>query len=312
MATALHSPLPSNPSTPPTPSSAFPAALARLRENALERNASTSSSRSTQTTSSTTSSLEAVPIRPPPAKTSTAATSHSQFPSRPSSASGVSNAGGGGAGGGGALGFGGSISTHGLGYSGGGGASGSTTPYGSPEYHSPSAIYGGRNFQRNGPRMGGVGANRQGSIPLPSIITSDTPTRAASVPLPDPSLGPGRSPTTPRAGRFLDPDELEVGGSGSSLRPHRMSGSTIGGGGSPNLNLRGSFPSSPTAEYGSGYANMKGRALSAGTRDHSRERRQSVASARSSGSGRAKESPSDYIFGEELGRGSYSTVSRAS
>lgn len=41
-----------------------------------------------------------------------------------------------------------------------------------------------------------------------------------------------------------------------------------------------------------------------------RDRRQSMASNKSGATSRARESPRDYVFGEELGRGSYSTVSR--
>ena len=53
----------------------------------------------------------------------------------------------------------------------------------------------------------------------------------------------------------------------------------------------------------------KPRGLSVG-QEKSRERRQSSNSARSTASARPRETPGDYIFGEELGRGSYSTVCR--
>jgi 3-phosphoinositide dependent protein kinase-1 len=152
-------------------------------------------------------------------------------------------------------------------------------------------------------------AGRHATAMLPAIITSDAPMRSSSVPLPEhgyggqgygsgqnqPQLGLQLSPTTPRQSRFLDAADTDGGG---SLRPgHRPPGSV---GGSPNL--RGSVPSSPIE--------MKARGLSAG--EKSRERRQSSNSARSTGSARPRETASDYVFGEELGRGSYSTVCRLS
>lgn len=290
MATTLHTPLPTPPqSSPPTPPSAYPA-FPRLPPGSspsISRNDSTSSSRSTATVSSTTSSLVAAPMRPPPIETSTAATPSAQLPSRPSSVqpSETSEPGSSRRGSGGAI------------------------------YHSPTpqGIYGGRGFMRNGPR------SRQGTLPLPAIVTSNTdslPSRASSTPLPAHAppyvpTGLGLSPTTPRASRFADPDELD--GNGPVRVTISADSQTDYGYGS------GSGPSSPISSRGmpSPTVDRKGRTLSVGAgqgRDSSRdrERRQSQTSAKSTSSGRVRESPRDYVFGEELGRGSYSTVSRHS
>ncbi|RSH92758.1 pkb-activating kinase-like protein [Saitozyma podzolica] len=181
-------------------------------------------------------------------------------------------------------------------------------------YHSPTpqGIYGGRGFMRNGPR------SRQGTLPLPAIVTSNTdslPSRASSTPLPAHAptyvpTGLGLSPTTPRASRFADPDELD--GNGPVRVTISADSQTDYGYGS------GSGPSSPISSRGmpSPTVDRKGRTLSVGAgqgRDASRdrERRQSQTSAKSTSSGRVRETPRDYVFGEELGRGSYSTVVQA-
>jgi 3-phosphoinositide dependent protein kinase-1 len=81
-----------------------------------------------------------------------------------------------------------------------------------------------------------------------------------------------------------------------------------------------SIPSSPTGYNGDAGVKQKGRTLSVDGRDRDgganegvsvRERRQSQVSAHSasSASGARKPSIRDYILGEELGQGSYSTVS---
>lgn len=332
-----YSPLPSPaPPTPPTPSSAiYPSTLSRLRETTLDRSASSSSSRSTTTTSST-SSLVAAPIRPPPIETSTASTSSAQLPSRSQSTDPYS-------------------SQHRGSYDSGGYGNnqGESSRTGSgPPYHSPGAIYGGRGFQRNGPR---IALDRSANItPIPPLIISNDlyngPIRSSSVPLPvstTPSRIPpqssamtasssassradsvyqdefqiyaqsaGLSPTTPRASRFPNPDEIDAqlsSPTNNTTKPNLMV-STVNGSNSPRR-TRDSFPSSPTTIGGGD--RFKQRALSSstargdGSRDLSRERRQSVNSSRSavSSSGRVRENPSDYVFGEELGRGSYSTVS---
>lgn len=227
-------------------------------------------------------------MRPPPEKTRTAATPSSQLPSRPSSAAGPAAAS--------------HLELSGIGNAGpSGSGSDATRAYGNNgDYHSPSAVYGGRNFQRNGPRMGG---GRHATGVLPAIVTSDAPMRSSSVPLPDNGpmgmgMGMSLSPTTPRQSRFYDTNDVDS--SGSSLRP-RTAGPGSGSVGGIT-NLRGSVPASPTE--------MKSRGLSVG-QEKSRERRQSGNSARSAGSSRPRESPSDYTFGEELGRGSYSTVVHA-
>lgn len=334
-------------------------ALVRLRERegagpgVLERNASTSSSRSTTTTSSTTSSLVAVPIRPPPKETSTATTGAEQKGERAASAAGAyagygygqTNRGSGGSGG------------SGQGWTGQGyaaepeGMDGTTSGYYTPQ---PEAFYGGRGFQRNGPRSGstassisaatgygvppslslpgrsragsranGVGVEQLGGSPisaqrpippalsLPAIVTvsADTP-RSSSVPVHarDASL----SPTTPKASRFAESDD--GAGEEGRLRP----GSSGGPGTSPSSSLRMRHRQTPIAASPTDRDKARTMSIGAGSsqaeRDASRERerRQSMASAKSaassSGAQRVRETTADYVFGEELGRGSYSTV----
>jgi 3-phosphoinositide dependent protein kinase-1 len=169
---------------------------------------------------------------------------------------------------------------------------------------------------RNGPR------SRQGTLPLPAIVTSDPdflPSRASSTPLPAHAPHIGLSPTTPRASHFADPDELDGQGpfrvTISSDAPHDLGHGN--GNGNGNSYGYGSGSSSPRSSKGlpSPTIDRKGRTLSVGAgqgRDASRdrERRQSQASAKSAASGRVRETPRDYVFGEELGRGSYSTVSQ--
>lgn len=276
----------------------------------ISRNASTSSSCSTTTTSST-SSLVAAPIRPPPPETRTAATNDAQFSSRPGSSgrgTGLGDAGGGYA------------SSGSAGYS-AMSSSGYHSPVPGGSYVSaPRGMYGGsssaRGGMRNGPR------SRQGTLALPSIITTPDliPSRASSVPLPIDPTSERRhlSPTTPRASRFAESEDE------AQPRSQQSGGSSSGNRRSSRVSSQGTAePTSPLAassnrsSAGSAMTERKGRTLSVGA-DHGRsasadrDRRQSMASNRSAATGRVRESPKDYIFGEELGRGSYSTVSRAS
>lgn len=163
---------------------------------------------------------------------------------------------------------------------------------------------------RNGPRSRG-----STMIPNPSIITSPitTPERPQTVP-----LGNDLSPTTPRALRFPSPEttangEMDVNGNGPrvtiSMDPTDGPSSMTARQGR-SRNGQWSTPSSPTDRRS---PKSKYRTLSVDGRSEvdSRERRQSQASAHSSTSASGQKKPSlrDFIIGEELGRGSYSTVS---
>ena len=315
MATALHaSPVPtpstSAPPTPPYPT--FP----RLPSTgpSISRNASTSSSRSTTTVSSTTSSLVAAPIRPPPIETRTAATTPAQLPSRPTStdptcSNSRNNSGG----------------TSAQQYA---GQVGYSSPAGGG-----GGMFGGRGFMRNGPR------SRTSTLPTtPSIITSTspspapagsgfasgsdtrgTPERSHTAPVSE------MSPTTPRAQRWPSPEMVHEGRSMPlrvtvSMDPVKDSSSTMFT--SPLAHprpVRGregqwSTPSSPI-EHRSPRKSQRTLSVDGvrdgDGRDRERERGQSQASASSSNSAGGLKRPSirDFVLGEELGRGSYSTVS---
>lgn len=291
--TGLHpSPVPtpsgsssSNPPTPPTQYPQFPRLPhASSSSPSIQRNASTSSSHSTTTTSST-SSLVAVPMRPPPIETRTAATTPIN-PSGDEEKKAGSRAGSG---------------------------SESTRP--DRFYHSPQPTYGGRGFMRNGPRSNMA---RQSTSPVPPIQTSspdpNNPLYLASSPLKGKSttlpLPLQLSPTTPRAQQApwaSQRNSEEPEGRSPEVPP--MVYVTESGPSSPS-SPRGrgglaSVPSSPRAQMN------KPRTLSVGVkaeRDAERERRMSQAS-NGSATGTRKPSVKDWIFGEELGRGSYSTVS---
>lgn len=276
----------------PSPLPPYPA-LSRLRETSpLERNASTSSSRSTTTVSSTTSSLVAVEMRPAPKETRTAATATVIAGPSKSGSSSASNSS--------------SDLPAAIRPSSAGGRGG---------YHPspPEGIYGGRGFQRNGPRVSASpspslrGITTSSSAPthrLPAIITDDG---SPIAPRPTSSYVPGSgiSPTTPRAGRFL---------------PRRQSSDIADEDSSSGLQASAGNIRSLASPYASkSRSSSTGGSIYGERRD---ERRQSVASARSaasaattgtvtssSGGGtRARETTADYVFGEELGRGSYSTV----
>lgn len=309
MATTLHAPSgassPSgNPSTPPYPQ--FP----RLHQSSssspsIQRNGSTSSTHSNTTTSST-SSLAAVPMRPPPVETRTAATTPSQMGA---GADGTSAS---------AMASRAASSSREREGSGGEGPSGM--------YHSPQPVYGngtaygGRGFMRNGPRSEMA---RHGTSPIPSIHTSSpghgptSPLALASSPLKDKSttlpLPNQLSPTTPRAPSAPWSSSNERDGTSqvySPDNPPRVMITTSGASSPSDTRGRAGFasiPSSPTQDYGG----SKARTLSVGgksERDLERERRMSQASSGSS-SGTKRPSARDWVFGEEIGRGSYSTVS---
>lgn len=274
----------SNPPTPPTQYPQFPRLPhASSSSPSIQRNASTSSSRSTTTTSST-SSVMAAPMRPPPLETRTAATTPIQAGDEDSSGSRA--------------------------------GSGSESRRSDRFYHSPQPVYGGRGFLRNGPRTGGMMA-RQSTSPIPAIQTttpdpssplaqSSSPLKGKSTTMPLPQL----SPTTPRA------PQVPWAAQQQSEEPETRSPDDP-----PMVYVTASGPSSPTSPRGRGglhslpsspRAQMtKPRTLSVDARterDAERERRMSQASDTSS-SGNRKPSAKDWIFGEEIGRGSYSTVS---
>ncbi|WRT65952.1 uncharacterized protein IL334_002903 [Kwoniella shivajii] len=303
MATTIRpSPVPTPPtSSPPTPPTNYPT-FPRLSSPSINRNASTSSSRSTATTSST-SSVQAAPMRPPPIETSTAATTPSQLPSRPVSRADDDHS---------------DASRRGYGGSG-------------PELGS----VGGRGWGRNGPRSGRM--TPQHIITTPShspspILNSSTSTR--------PTTSGSMitvSPTTPRGLRFpVDQDPTSPGPLRVtiSLDPmdtlnhdHHQSNSPPSNPSSPVRGREGHLtaPSSPTivtrsqalmdgkqrtlsVDAGPSWTN--GRRSGSIDRDRERERRQSQISNHShSGSGQIKKpSIRDFVLGEELGQGSYSTV----
>ncbi|KAK6907621.1 AGC/PDK1 protein kinase [Kwoniella mangroviensis CBS 8886] len=301
MATAIrpspiHTPPTSSPPTPPTNYPTFP----RLSSPSINRNASTSSSRSTATTSST-SSVQAAPMRPPPIETSTAATSRSQLPSRAESGT-ESDAG----------------------YS-------ARRGYGGPELGS----VGGRGWGRNGPRSGRMTPSH--IITTPSHSPPNTNTSNAHCNRPSTSDSAATvSPSTPRAPRYhgnsqdptspgplkvtisLDPMDTVDHDHHSNTPPSHAS--------SPIRGREGHLtaPSSPTDPSRSpAFVGGKQRTLSvdagpswahpgkrSGSADRERERRQSQVSTHShSGSGQIKKpSIRDFVLGEELGQGSYSTV----
>ncbi|TXT04937.1 hypothetical protein VHUM_04020 [Vanrija humicola] len=170
-------------------------------------------------------------------------------------------------------------------------------------------VYGGRGFMHNGPRMARQAG--QSSSP-PSIVTTSSPEAAAR----SSSLPPhqaGYSPTTPRASRLPLPyDHVPVPTSPNQLQVSMDDDDDLGRPAPPFRNhSSNSSPSSPTAYRSHG----KTRALSADDMGApaagDRERRASGVSTHSNGSAQKKPSLRDYILGEELGRGSYSTVVEA-
>lgn len=295
--TGLHpSPVPtpngsgsSNPPTPPTNYPQFPRLPhASSSSPSIQRNASTSSSRSTTTTSST-SSVMAAPMRPPPAETRTAATTPIQAGEEAGDSAGS--------------------------------RAGSGSESRRPDqnyYHSPQPKYGGRGFMRNGPR---TGMARNGTSPIPPIQTSSpdpssplahhsSPLKGKSTTMPLPQLSP-TTPRAPHAGWASQQQTDEPESSSRSPDDPPMVFVTESGPSSP-ASPRGrgglhSLPSSPRMSN-----TNKPRTLSVDARserDAERERRMSQVSTASSAASR-KPSARDWIFGEELGRGSYSTVSR--
>lgn len=272
------SPSPSSaPPTPPYPS--FPRLPSSASSPSITRNASTCSSAST---SSTTSSLVAAPIRPPPIETRTAATTPAQLPSRPGSADQTAQ-------------------NH---------ASQSPLRHQIPIGH--------RAPIRNGPRSRSTVPRPPAAISSSSPSPQDvqgTPERRQTAP------GEDVSPTTPRAPKWVAPGSIEGGRKTPRVTVStdqtyiRMDDDTIMMSPKP---VRGratgqwSTPSSPVDDRS---PRNKQRTLSVDGRPHTagderRERRISQASAGSSTStGTRKPSLRDFILGDELGRGSYSTVS---
>ncbi|WVF70948.1 hypothetical protein IAT40_005743 [Kwoniella sp. CBS 6097] len=302
MATTIRpSPVPTPPaSSPPTPPTNYPS-FPRLSSPSIQRNASTSSSRSTTTVSST-SSVQAAPMRPPPIETSTAATSRSQLPSR---------------------------------------AESETESERNWAYSPERSTIGGRNWGRNGPRSGRMGITSPSRSPPPILntvgVTSHRPSTSVSTAT--------ASPTTPRQPRHpLIDDPSSVSPQGplrvtismdpmDNLNHDHRSVSPPSDPTSP-ITSRGreghlTAPSSPTAPprapalYGNKQRTLSvdggnhrpiGNGRRSGSVDRQserdRERRQSQVSNHShSGSGQIKKpSIRDFVLGEELGQGSYSTV----
>ena len=167
--------------------------------------------------------------------------------------------------------------------------------------HDEGNFSGGRAAIRNGPRSDMA---RHGTLPLSlhSPVPGPTsPLALQSSPLHGKSttLPLSYSPTTPRA-----PDApWSVNRDNSLDNP-------------PRVTITASVPSSPSSPRGRGTLSPsspiqnKNRTLSVSgksERDLERERRMSQASIGSS-SGVKKPSVKDWVFGEEIGRGSYSTV----
>ncbi|WWD18183.1 hypothetical protein CI109_102632 [Kwoniella shandongensis] len=334
-ATIRPSPVPSpSSSNPPTPPNNYPT-FPRLSSPNIHRNASTSSSRSTTTVSST-SSVQAAPMRPPPIETSTAATSRSQIPSRaqsdnegdnqgpsantstPSSRyDGPSLSGPGGRGGWGRNG----PRANGSGGSGSGSGSG--------RMMSPPAII-----------------TSSASTPSP-ILNASYPSLPSTRARPSTAstINSGTSPTTPRAPRSFGSQQDNASSSPLSTplrvtismdpadnlsHEHRSSfgassslaAISAAGPSSPVRGRPGTLttPSSPVSSMAPGL-HSKPRTLSvdAGpywndrrstSAERERERRQSQVSTHSHSSASQPRKPSikDFVLGEELGQGSYSTV----
>jgi len=276
MATTMHPSFVPSSSTPNPPTPPYPA-FPRLQSGAstssspsITRNASTSSSCST---ASTSSSLIAAPIRPPPIETRTAATSPIQLPS-------------------------------------------------SAELHSPRAGKAGPSSNRgllfNGPRS-------RSTVPFPPTAfgvggRDTTPERSSTAPIPDAN----GSPTTPKAPRWVPPEEaMLVNGAGERTGPGQTGSAQKGprvtvsmepvearaqsaGGNARGRDGKWSTPSSPVDRKS---PRGKLRTLSVdGRGEETRERRTSQVSAASSSGQPKKLSLKDFVLGEELGRGSYSTV----
>jgi 3-phosphoinositide dependent protein kinase-1 len=171
-------------------------------------------------------------------------------------------------------------------------------------YTSEGSSYGGRGYMWNGPRSE---MSRHGTLPIPSIHTSAPPhsplaspssplqERSTTLPITRPSPTTPRAPSAPWSADLQSPDTA------------------------PRVTITASGPSSPASPRGRGVGSIplspspgQPRTLSVGVkpeRDLERERRMSQASNASS-SGSKKPSARDWVFGEEIGRGSYSTVRR--
>ncbi|WVR05603.1 hypothetical protein IAU60_002624 [Kwoniella sp. DSM 27419] len=290
-ASPAHTPPASSPPTPPTNYPSFP----RLSSPSIQRNASTSSSRSTTTVSST-SSIQAAPMRPPPIETSTAATSNSQIPSRAESEN--------------------------------------ESERGAPRLESVrGGLRGGRNWGRNGPRTGRIAtptsAYTPSHSPPPILHTPQSRRPSAS----DAGSIHNLSPTTPRGPQLPPRDPLPSPGplrvtvsmAQNDMAHHESRSLSAPGDRFFPVRGRGGHltaPSSPTDTARPGSVGMKQRTLSVdgapssamdrrtGSAGSDRERRQSQASSHSQTASAPIKKPSirDFILGEELGQGSYSTV----
>lgn len=180
-----------------------------------------------------------------------------------------------------------------------------------PHSPRPGRPYNPRGISRNGPRSRNTTPYtppiRTGAV-APTITT---PERASTAP-PD-----NISPTTPRAPRWIPDEEgraprvmissetaetADIIPSSSGYTTRQPRGRAGGG--------QWSSPSSPIDQMSP--PQYKPRTLSVDGREEVRERRTSQASSAST-SGMAKDtkkpSLNDFVVGEELGRGSYSTVS---
>ncbi|KAK4684712.1 3-phosphoinositide dependent protein kinase-1, partial [Tremellales sp. Uapishka_1] len=231
------------------------------------------STSSSASSASTTSSLVAAPIKPPPIETRTAATSENQLPSRPSSS--LEN-------------------PQEIGYS----------------EEKRDAQFGGRGFMRNGPRSGRQPVSRPPSINTSSPAeTKTTPVKASSS-----NTSHSMSPTTPRAPRFPVSGDHHDRSHSASPVPVRVTISLDPSTASPAHLRRGSAAGSNPSNESQGPpspTSSRARPLAIHTGEDVRERRQSQASAKSSASAARRLGVKDFVLGEELGRGSYSTVVKA-
>ncbi|WVQ85480.1 hypothetical protein IAT38_007645 [Cryptococcus sp. DSM 104549] len=339
-ATLAHSPgkkAPAAASSPPTPPSThlnFP----RLASPSIQRNASTSSSRSTTTVSST-SSVQAAPMRPPPIETSTAATSRSQLPSRAQSES-EGEAANGSAGNANTPGNrGGRYAGPNLGVGGRGGwgrngprtGAVSTSPTPGGQYMPPTIL---TSSPSPSPILNSSARTRQSGGLDGSGPTGTSPTtprgQLSFAAQQDESTNPGLSPVPLRVTISLDPqDQLshEHDPSSSFHSSHSYGNadhSPRSVAHAPSSPVRGrpghlttpSSPTAPTVSLGGKPRTLSvdgGPSWAAGRRSGSmdaaeRERRQSQLSTASASSAVKKPSIRDYVLGEELGQGSYSTV----
>ena len=184
-------------------------------------------------------------------------------------------------------------------------------------YTSP-ALGAGRGIYRNGPSRARQHPNTPPIITSPMIPAGAGGSRFRTRPSTAPN--PEVSPTTPRGARWagIDPETQPSSPTPGPVRVTISMDDAEAGLSSPvpqHYRGRGgmrSIPSSPIGYREDRDVRSKARTLSAdreGSRD--RERRHSQVSAHSAASSTHKKpSLNDFVLGEELGRGSYSTVTQ--